>query len=646
MAGLLLGQHLGLLQYLVDKVLQLTIHTLDHPAPIPRFHNKHYEVQGNPSSVFTGREEILGQLKRNCLPAECSNAQYQQQEQHSQKRFILHGLGGCGKTQLCLKFAELYREKYWGIFWIDASSEENIQRGFLNISKTCGLEDDVRAVKIWLSNVPDSWMLILDNADDPDLDLSPHFPLGNRGTILITSRNPDCRIHATAGVCELGRMEEEEAITLLLKTAGHEDLSDEAAREIAKSVVAILGCLALAIDQAGAVIRQGLYTMEEYRKVYSRRWKELLNRKSVQHGGDYVHTVYTTWDISLQMIANKGGEAARDAIELLQVFSFFHYNGISEEIFRRAWENLKLGRHSEWMRSNQLSLVRQESATWDAGRLRTGLSLLSSFSLISRDENGFVSIHPLVHKWARDYLNSSDEERTWTISACSIAVSISWAFQTADYRFRKHLVPHIDSCLHTYEDGVFHIRQVSEECLSMAQLFALAYGEAGRQRETLQLLETVVAAHRRALGEEHPDTLGSMHDLAISYSEAGRWQEALQLLEKVVAAHRRTLGEEHPDTLGSMHDLAISYSEAGRRQEALQLRETVVAARKRTLGEEHPDTLMSIHDLAISYSEAGRRQEALQLLETVVAARKRTLGEEHPDTLLSIQNLTAFEYAD
>jgi hypothetical protein len=320
-------------------------------------------------------------------------------------------------------------------------------------------------------------MLILDNADDPDLDLSLHFPLGDRGTILIISRNPECRIHATVGVCELGRMGEEEAITLMLKTVGHEDLSDEAAREIAKPVVAILGYLALAIDQAGAVIRQGLYTMEEYRKVYSRRQKELLNRKSVQHGGDYAYTVYTTWDISLQMIANKGGEAARDAIELLQTFSFFHYDGISEEIFRRAWENLKRGRHSEWMCSNQLSLLRQESATWDAGRLWTGLSLLSSFSLINRDKNGFVSIHPLVHTWARDYLNSSDEERTWTISTCSIAMSISWAFQTADYRFRKQLVPHIDSCLHTYEDGVFHLCQVSEECLSMARLFVLVYGE-------------------------------------------------------------------------------------------------------------------------------------------------------------------------
>ena len=35
----------------------------------------------------------------------------------------------------------------------------------------------------------------------------------------------------------------------------------------------------------------------------------------------------------------------------------------------------------------------------------------------------------------------------------------------------------------------------------------------------------------------------------------GRRQEALQLTEQVVEANKRTLGEEHPDTLGSMHTL-------------------------------------------------------------------------------------------
>ncbi|KIM95717.1 hypothetical protein OIDMADRAFT_133514, partial [Oidiodendron maius Zn] len=56
-------------------------------------------------------------------------------------------------------------------------------------------------------------------------------------------------------------------------------------------------------------------------------------------------------------------------------------------------------------------------------------------------------------------------------------------------------------------------------------------------------------------------------------------QEALQLIETVVVARKWTLGEEHPDTLRSMHNLANRYSNAGRRQEALQLLETAVVTR-------------------------------------------------------------------
>jgi hypothetical protein len=53
-------------------------------------------------------------------------------------------------------------------------------------------------------------------------------------------------------------------------------------------------------------------------------------------------------------------------------------------------------------------------------------------------------------------------------------------------------------------------------------------------------------------------------------------------LEKVTAVRKGTQGEEHPDTLLSMHSLAIRYSEVGRREEALRLSEKVVAANKRT----------------------------------------------------------------
>ena len=71
--------------------------------------------------------------------------------------------------------------------------------------------------------------------------------------------------------------------------------------------------------------------------------------------------------------------------------------------------------------------------------------------------------------------------------------------------------------------------------------------------------EKVLEARRRILGEEHPDTLRTMHNLASSYQSLGRTKEAAEMQEKVLEVRRRILGEEHPDTLGTMHNLASSY---------------------------------------------------------------------------------------
>jgi hypothetical protein len=102
---------------------------------------------------------------------------------------------------------------------------------------------------------------------------------------------------------------------------------------------------------------------------------------------------------------------------------------------------------------------------------------------------------------------------------------------------------------------------------------------------------------------------------------------------------KRTLGDEHPDTLTSMNNLALRYSDVGRTKEALQLTEETLTVRKRTLGDEHPDTLTSMSNLALSYWDVGRTKEALQLTAEALTLRTRMLGDEHPHTLQSMKNL-------
>ena len=53
----------------------------------------------NPSTRFTGRADIIAKLKDHFAVGVNNGVQ-------KRKYFLLHGMGGIGKTQICLKFIE------------------------------------------------------------------------------------------------------------------------------------------------------------------------------------------------------------------------------------------------------------------------------------------------------------------------------------------------------------------------------------------------------------------------------------------------------------------------------------------------------------------------------------------------------------
>ena len=50
---------------------------------------------------------------------------------------------------------------------------------------------------------------------------------------------------------------------------------------------------------------------------------------------------------------------------------------------------------------------------------------------------------------------------------------------------------------------------------------------------------------QQVLGEEHPESLTSMANLASTYWKQGRWKEAEELDELVMETRKRMLGKEH-----------------------------------------------------------------------------------------------------
>ncbi|KAF7375665.1 FabD/lysophospholipase-like protein [Mycena sanguinolenta] len=159
-----------------------------------------------PSKIFHGRKKILDQMHTYFLKTGAK-----------QRIFLLHGLGGAGKTQIGLKFIQNSALHYSDMFHIDMSTVETIKTGLKNIALKKDSQDALR----WLSNESKDWLLFFDNADDPQIDLNNYFPKCNHGSILITSRNPGLCVHADAHSL-VSDLEETEAVELLLKSAAQE----------------------------------------------------------------------------------------------------------------------------------------------------------------------------------------------------------------------------------------------------------------------------------------------------------------------------------------------------------------------------------------------------------------------------------------
>jgi tetratricopeptide (TPR) repeat protein len=92
--------------------------------------------------------------------------------------------------------------------------------------------------------------------------------------------------------------------------------------------------------------------------------------------------------------------------------------------------------------------------------------------------------------------------------------------------------------------------------IKLARRFGLCLYQDGRYDEAEGQFTKVFETRKRVLGQEHPDTLTSMVNLASTYRNQGRWKEAEELQTRELDICSRVLGQEHPDTLSSMENLA------------------------------------------------------------------------------------------
>ncbi|KAK3331187.1 hypothetical protein B0H66DRAFT_613321 [Apodospora peruviana] len=657
--------------------------------------HRHFHLPEETTPAYIGRGDMLNTLHNAFFPGGYPTTE------PGQKSFVVFGTG------------------YTTVFTIYAASPETIKESYSTIGELAGLQPTENAGRHFLSQQTESWLLIIDNADDGSMNLRRLFPSGNAAHILVTTRNRDFAREGTLGSLEVKGLREEEAVQLLLTKADIPRPWDASVKKMASIITKALGHLALALIQAGTCVYRGVCELADYLEIHSSARRRLQGKGSSQHerSGNAIVVVYSTFDVSLGLLLKQPLNTPRqDAGDLLRILGFFHFEFIPLEIFSRAVANREKALRKpdqattgSWV-SGLLDDIMQRlrpptvlpgflkpvHGELDKYRINWAIAELQSSSFI-RCDGKYISLHPLIHAWARDTLTIS-QKHTWaSIAMNTLMTSVSLppdSSSEADGRFHRDILPHLDACMaehgnplsqpttelsslrlrvarvcqptllliisdqiqqhakfgevrasrYASPDGKEHAGQSSrrrrrENHACKARASAGVYWGLGRLEESITLQDSVVRVRTQLLGKTHEHTLQAMDQLGRSYWLHGQYREALELQQTTTERMRETLGAQHPQTLAALDNLGVTLGAWRRFDESLEVHQEVLTARlsmEETFGSLHLETLTTKANITMAQLDLGQLDKAKSVMTEVFHERQKQLGKEHPWALWAL----------
>ncbi|KJX99942.1 hypothetical protein TI39_contig346g00004 [Zymoseptoria brevis] len=615
--------------------------------------NEHFDTPQAVSSIFTGFVTQLESLHRSLFE--------EPQSTTSQKRFVIHGPPGSGKTEFCCKFASENKHRFWGVFWIDATSAELAEQSFKNLAYIGKVEQNLAAVKSWLSSQSRPWLLILDNADEMGFDVARYYPDGSQGVVIITTRNGILNSQGTVGAksFEFGRLNDDESMELLFSASREEDRSPETL-EKARALCEQLEHLPLALIMAGATILTRMWSLDEYLEYYndsSRRTQAMISMGA--HRGEYT-AIHKSYDGLYNTLMAEKTQSADDALELLKVMAFLHPRRIREAFFLLAIKNPSLEALEQRRASDELQGKVRESSqlSWSdslrkvtlrllfllsdlgsrpalpkflsesgtsltidrniaEGRVRSALKELYNAKLIfpsPDNHDDSYSMHPAVHQWVRDRMPMIGDQAVWChVASNVIARAILMpplGDKDEDQLLKRDLLPHVQS-VQRIESS---LRQRIQERAHLGRC-AWRLGPRIDRSQSLQLVK-----------------------FSLVYKQGGLLKEAESMQYKVLDLARRLLGPHHATTISLNLLMADTLWHQSRGEDASRLLEDVLMDSTKGRGEDDLYTLRVMDAYASSLWVQGRIMDAKVQSKKALDGLTKILGREHTTTLKAMMH--------
>jgi tetratricopeptide (TPR) repeat protein len=572
------------------------------PTALPPVWN--VPLQRNPT--FTGRQQELAMLAGTLEPG--GTAAVTQ---------VLQGAGGVGKTTLAVEYAYRHRSGFDAVWWARAEQPATLISDLAELGVALGLAEagqpdqqlTVAAVRRWLAD-HDRWLLVLDNTAAPDTPTGLRAPLGRlvdllpqvvHGQVLVTSRDARWERHAT--LAELEVFTPEEAVAFLLARSG----SSEAAA--AAKVAQLLGWLPLALEQAGAYVRETQISLGAYQARLERSPVAVL-RRGVPRDRDPADTVATTWQLSLEQVGAVPGATA-----LLELCAFLAPDDIPRTLLEQ------LGALGEL--PDRLAVLAEDTLALDEA-----VAGLRRFGLLKASPE-VVAVHRLVQAVVRQNL-APDAQQRWAGVAVRLVLA---AFPDDSDSDEVHAWPRYARLLPHALAATGHASSVAADPEATARLLNRAGSYPwGRVElwQRRQLLERSLATREACLGPDHLDVAQSLNDLGGVLRELGELPAARDVYRRALAIREARLGPDHLDVADSVAGLGLVWGNLGDLPAARAAHERALAIREARLGPDHPRVTQSLSPLGNVLRELGDLPAARNALERALAIREARHGPDDP----------------
>ncbi|GAA0903096.1 FxSxx-COOH system tetratricopeptide repeat protein [Virgisporangium aurantiacum] len=598
------------------------------------------------NSSFTGREILLSTLRQAL----------DQQSKASVLPHALHGLGGVGKTQLAVEFAYRYADRYDVVWWIPAENQTLVLQSLRDLGRRLGTPETAslqQAARLVLDRLASSrlrWLLIYDNANDPD-DVVNFIPSGG-GHIILTSRNQTWS--ELWDPIKVDVFDRDESVELVCKR-GSEVSSAEA-----EQLAIRLDDLPLALDQAAACqaatgmpISQYLIRLDEHIQALSPPEKPRSSRT----------TVAALVRLTLEQLRIKSPAAS----ELLEMFAFLGAEPISRSLLHKGRDapvSSALGaalRSQAGLNGAIQELKRYGIANFDAVRR---IQVHRLFQLVLRDQIGAEAlarsrenVHQVLASANPGY---PEDEKTWDghaeigphiVPAGLVDSDVAGARQVViDQATYLRLIGDLDGSRRLAENAVDVWRKAEnltglgadgELTLLAGHTLAIALRLLGFNERARALAEDIYQRMRNSseLGPDHDHTLAAAAGVPPNLRVAGLFREALEQDRASADRYRRKFDEDDPETLGAQNNVAVDLRMLSDFPAAYEIDKAAVHAWQQTVSENDNRLLFAQTNLARDLYGLGRYGEALALQQRILVPFRQQRGPRHQDVLLAERTL-------